>query len=88
MRGIRGARISMVMQDPKFSLNPVMTVGEQISEALQTHHRLPRRETRQRVLTMLEAVRIDDPERVASGRIAQRRASLYARADCRHSAAR
>lgn len=66
MRGIRGARISMVMQDPKFSLNPVMTVGEQISEALQTHHRLPRRETRQRVLTMLEAVRIDDPERVAS----------------------
>lgn len=66
MRGIRGARISMVMQDPKFSLNPVMTVGEQIAEALQTHQRLPRRETRQRVLTMLEAVRIDDPERVAS----------------------
>ena len=66
MRGIRGARISMVMQDPKFSLNPVMTVGEQIAEALQTHQRLPRRETRQRVLTMLAAVRIDDPERVAS----------------------
>ncbi len=66
MRGIRGARISMVMQDPKFSLNPVMTVGEQIAEALQTHQRLPRRETRQRVLTMLESVRIDDPERVAS----------------------
>jgi peptide/nickel transport system ATP-binding protein len=66
MRRIRGARISMVMQDPKFSLNPVMTVGEQIAEALQTHQRLPRRETRQRVLTMLEAVRIDDPERVAS----------------------
>lgn len=66
MRGIRGARISMVMQDPKFSLNPVMTVGEQIAEALQTHQRLPRRETRQRVLTMLKAVRIDDPERVAS----------------------
>jgi len=66
MRGIRGARISMVMQDPKFSLNPVMTVGEQIAEALQTHQRLSRRETRQRVLTMLEAVRIDDPERVAS----------------------
>ena len=66
MRGIRGARISMVMQDPKFSLNPVMTVGEQIAEALQTHQRLPRRETQRRVLTMLEAVRIDDPERVAS----------------------
>ncbi|MFJ7357087.1 ABC transporter ATP-binding protein [Phyllobacterium sp. NPDC097923] len=66
MRGIRGARISMVMQDPKFSLNPVMTVGEQIAEALQTHQRPPRRETQRRVLTMLEAVRIDDPERVAS----------------------
>ncbi|PRD51566.1 ABC transporter ATP-binding protein [Phyllobacterium myrsinacearum] len=65
MRRIRGARISMVMQDPKFSLNPVMTVGEQIAEALQTHQRLSRRETQKRVLTMLEAVRIDDPERVA-----------------------
>ncbi len=66
MRSIRGARISMVMQDPKFSLNPVMTVGEQIAEALQTHKRLPRRETQQRVLSMLEAVRIADPERVAT----------------------
>lgn len=65
MRGIRGARISMVMQDPKFSLNPVMTVGEQIAEALQTQKRLTRRETHQRVLAMLEAVRIDDPKRVA-----------------------
>ncbi|UGX89111.1 ABC transporter ATP-binding protein [Phyllobacterium meliloti] len=66
MRSIRGARISMVMQDPKFSLNPVMTVGEQIAEALQTHKRLPRRETQQRVHSMLEAVRIADPERVAT----------------------
>ena len=37
MRAVRGARISMVMQDPKFSLNPVMTVGSQIAEALLTH---------------------------------------------------
>jgi peptide/nickel transport system ATP-binding protein len=65
MRAIRGARISMVMQDPKFSLNPVMTIGEQIAEALLTHQRLPRREVGERVKVMLESVRIDDPERVA-----------------------
>ncbi|MCZ4093830.1 ABC transporter ATP-binding protein [Sinorhizobium psoraleae] len=65
MRTIRGARISMVMQDPKFSLNPVMTIGEQIAEALLTHKRLPRREVNDRIHTMLESVRITDPERVA-----------------------
>ena len=65
MRSIRGARISMVMQDPKFSLNPVMTVGEQIAEALVAHERLPRREVDERILNMLDAVRIDDPKRVA-----------------------
>lgn len=64
MRAIRGARISMVMQDPKFSLNPVITVGDQIAEALAVHERLPRRRIRQRVLDMLEAVQIRDPERV------------------------
>lgn len=65
MRSIRGARISMVMQDPKFSLNPVMTVGEQIAEALVTHEKLGRREVNERILAMLEAVRINDPKRVA-----------------------
>ena len=65
MRGIRGARISMVMQDPKFSLNPVMTVGEQIGEALRVHGGGSRRAIRARVLDMLERVRIEDPERVA-----------------------
>ena len=65
MRGLRGARMSMVMQDPKFSLNPVMTVGRQIAEALRTHENLSRRATNARVLEMLEAVRINDPERVA-----------------------
>ncbi|ATG36739.1 ABC transporter, ATP-binding protein [Phaeobacter piscinae] len=65
MRGVRGARISMIMQDPKFSLNPVMTIGAQIAEALDVHERLNRRDTRARVLEMLEAVRINDPEAVA-----------------------
>ena len=65
MRSVRGARISMVMQDPKFSLNPVMTVGEQIAEALVTHEKLGRREVQERILAMLDSVRIDDPKRVA-----------------------
>jgi peptide/nickel transport system ATP-binding protein len=64
MRRIRGARISMVMQDPKFSLNPVMTVGAQIDEALAVHEKLPRSRIRQRSLEMLEAVQIRDPKRV------------------------
>ena len=65
MRAIRGARISMVMQDPKFSLNPVMTVGDQIAEALRVHEKISGREVRDRVIAMLEAVRINDPARVA-----------------------
>ena len=64
MRDLRGARISMIMQDPKFSLNPVMTVGAQIAEALLTHETLARRDVQARVIEMLHAVRINDPERV------------------------
>lgn len=65
MRDLRGAGISMVMQDPRYSLNPVMTVGAQIAEALRTHETLTRAKTRARVQEMLQAVRIDDPDRVA-----------------------
>ncbi len=64
MRGIRGRRISMVLQDPKFSLNPVMTVGRQVAEAYRVHHAVPRREAVRRALEMLAAVRIRDPLRV------------------------
>ena len=64
MRQIRGQRISMVMQDPKFSLNPVMRVGEQIAEAYRTHQRVQPAEAKRRALEMLKAVRIRDPERV------------------------
>lgn len=64
MRHLRGARISMVMQDPKFSLNPVMTVGAQIIEALKTHERLGRKDMKARMIEMLHSVRINDPERV------------------------
>jgi peptide/nickel transport system ATP-binding protein len=65
MRAIRGARISMVMQDPKFSLNPVMTVGDQIAEVLHVHGRVRgRRAAAARVAEMLDKVRIADPARV------------------------
>ena len=64
MRTIRGGRISMIMQDPKFSLNPVITVGEQIVEAFRVHAKASRREARERALAMLEAVRIRDPRHV------------------------
>ena len=64
MRQVRGVGISMVMQDPKYSLNPVRTVGKQIREAYTIHHKVPRAEARQQALKMLEAVRIRNPEQV------------------------
>ena len=64
MRAIRGKRISMIMQDPKYSLNPVIRVGEQIAEAWRSHHRGQKSAARQRALAMLEEVQIRDPERV------------------------
>lgn len=64
IRAIRGQHISMIMQDPKFSLNPVMTVGEQIAEALSVHRQISKREARQAALEMLKEVSIADPEHV------------------------
>ena len=64
MRKLRGARISMVMQDPKFSLNPVMTIGRQIMESYRLHSGQSGRAARDKALDMLRAVQIRDPERV------------------------
>ena len=63
-RALRGGRIAMVLQDPKFSLNPVMTIGAQIIETLRAHRRVSSAEAKQRALAALELVRIDNPERV------------------------
>lgn len=63
-RALRGARMSMVMQDPKYSLNPVMTVGEQIAETWRIHNPGEAGQARERTLAMLDAVRIRDPKHV------------------------
>ena len=64
MRQLRGGQVSMVMQDPKFSLNPVMTVGQQLVEALRAHAKVSRSEARTQALEVLHEVAIRDPERV------------------------
>ena len=64
MRDVRGQRISMVMQDPKFSLNPVMTIGDQIIEAYRLHNAVSKSAAYNKSLEMLEAVSIRDSERV------------------------
>ncbi|MBB3218938.1 peptide/nickel transport system ATP-binding protein [Ochrobactrum sp. RC6B] len=64
MRSVRGNRISMILQDPKYSLNPLIRIGDQIMEAYRLHHRVKSTEARQKTIAMLEAVHIRDPERV------------------------
>ena len=64
MLTIRGRRISMILQDPKFSLNPVHRVGDQIAEAYRVHTKASAQVAKQKTLEMLEAVKIRDPERV------------------------
>lgn len=64
MRSLRGRQIAMVMQDPKYSLNPVMLVGDQLTEGLRRRDRLGAAEARRKAIAALEAVQIRDPERV------------------------
>jgi peptide/nickel transport system ATP-binding protein len=64
MLAIRGRQMSMILQDPKFSLNPVHRVGAQIAEAYRVHNRASKADARERTLKMLESVQIRDPQRV------------------------
>ncbi|MBM4188519.1 MAG: ABC transporter ATP-binding protein [Gemmatimonadetes bacterium] len=61
LRAIRGGRIGLVFQDPNTSLNPVLTIGYQVLEAVTAHRRLGKTEAKQRVLALLEEVGIPDP---------------------------
>jgi peptide/nickel transport system ATP-binding protein len=63
-RAMRGGQIAMVLQDPKFSLNPVMSIGAQIVESLRAHTPVSRADARAAALDALASVQIDNPERV------------------------
>ncbi len=63
MRGIRGNRIAMIFQEPMTSLNPVLTIGDQIAEAVMIHQKADRAAALKRAVEMLRLVRIPDAER-------------------------
>jgi len=63
LRAIRGARIGLVFQEPSAALNPVLTVGAQLVEAIRAHRAVTRAEARGRALELLERLAIPDPER-------------------------
>ena len=63
MRDVRGGDVAMIFQEPMTSLNPVMSIGAQLIEAIKTHQALDERAARQRALDMLDAVHISQPAR-------------------------
>ena len=65
MRKIRGDRISMIFQEPMTSLNPVMRIGDQITEVVRLHREMTAKEAWKQAIEMLRLVRIPEPERRA-----------------------
>ncbi len=63
-RQLRGGKIAMVLQDPKYSLNPVMRIGDQIVEVLRAHTQVSASDAKKQALAALAQVQIDDPARV------------------------
>lgn len=63
IRDIRGNKIAMIFQEPMTSLNPVLTIGLQIGEALELHRNMNKREAREESIRLLKMVGIPDPER-------------------------
>jgi peptide/nickel transport system ATP-binding protein len=62
--GLRGSRLSLMLQDPRHSLNPVLTIGRQLDLALKLHQRLPATQRRERIATLLESVGLTQLKRV------------------------
>ncbi len=65
LRALRGARMSMIFQEPMTALNPVIAVGRQIEEVLTAHTKMPARARSERVQAVMKAVNLPDPERLA-----------------------
>ena len=63
MRTIRGNQIGMIFQEPMTSLNPVFTVGRQLTEGLRVHKNLSKKDAEEQALELLRRVRIPEPER-------------------------
>jgi peptide/nickel transport system ATP-binding protein len=63
LSALRGAKVSMIFQEPMTALDPVFTIGEQIAETIRRHHRVSRTEADARALDLLERVRVPSPQR-------------------------
>lgn len=64
MRDLRGGRIAMIFQDPTASLNPVFSVGNQITRQIRQHNEMGKNEAKERALEMFDEVGLPDPERI------------------------
>ena len=62
LRTVRGDKISMIFQEPMSSLNPVITIGEQLTEAIMTHKQVTQSEAKKQAIELLKKVKIDEPQ--------------------------